>query len=220
MKIKNFLFYFLIIYESMWLHAQQIGTGLGYHTIVVNNNGMAYIWGRNDYGQLGYNSNSNSNTPIFVYNGGALDGKTVTKVAAGLFHSIALTSDGGGYTWGRNNSAQLNNGDNVNSNSPVTVNLNEPLPVEIIYFSAALTKSATVVLIWQTASEVNNFGFEIQRKNVGEIKFASAQWETTGFIEAQGNRNSLREYSFTDNKTSSGISKYRLKQIDTNGSFS
>ena len=92
------------------------------HTIVAKANGTVYTWGYNYYEQLGDGTFTNSNVPVAVYTSGALSGKTITKVASGLYHSIALASDGTVYTWGYNNDGQLGNQTTTNSNVPVAVN--------------------------------------------------------------------------------------------------
>ncbi len=102
------------------------------------------------------------------------------------------------------------------------------LPVELTSFSAKVI-GETVVLNWQTATEVNNYGFEIERQNqVSSIKNQdkSQSWETIGFVEGHGNSSSPKEYLFVDTSTPLSASavalhslSYRLKQIDTDGTF-
>ena len=87
-----------------------------------------------------------------------------------------------------------------------------PVPVEL----TALTVSAIgneVTLNWSTATELNNQGFEIQRK-----AFAS-EFATVGFIKGQGTTTQQNQYSFTDKNLDEGKYFYRLKQMDFNGSF-
>jgi hypothetical protein len=87
-----------------------------------------------------------------------------------------------------------------------------PVPVELTSFSAKIIKG-NVNLNWQTATEVNNFGFDIERKSLNE-------WQRIGFVNGNGNSNSPKEYSFTDNKLIGGTKfQYRLKQIDNDGQF-
>jgi len=96
---------------------------------------------------------------------------------------------------------------------------NYPLPVELSSFSA-LAQSNTVNLTWETATEVNNYGFEIQRSVVGTTHELSLQWEKVGFVEGHGNSNSSKHYSYVDNSVRAGQSySYRLKQIDFDGQF-
>ena len=86
-----------------------------------------------------------------------------------------------------------------------------PLPVELTSFNAYL-KSSTVSLSWNTATELNNFGFEIERRS------GNGEWMTVGFVAGHGNSNSPKSYSFSDDVTSlRDAVSYRLKQIDRDG---
>ncbi|GJQ64182.1 MAG: hypothetical protein SCALA702_32350 [Melioribacteraceae bacterium] len=88
-----------------------------------------------------------------------------------------------------------------------------PLPVELVSFSASVQKNE-IVLLWETASELNNMGFEIERKVDGSDK-----WVKIGFIEGRGTTTNTSKYSFTDNPEVSNTYFYRLKQMDNDGSF-
>ena len=92
------------------------------------------------------------------------------------------------------------------------VNLDVPLPVELTSFTA-VAKSRTVVLAWKTATEVNNSGFEIQRKVSGE------QWSKVGFVEGNGSSAVEHSYSLKDVVRTAAHYSYRLKQIDRDGQF-
>lgn len=87
------------------------------------------------------------------------------------------------------------------------------LPVELTSFTAHLD-GKIVELRWATATEVNNYGFEVQKSEAGN---QSAEWVTIGFVKGNGNSNSPKEYSFTDPLDLNLC--YRLKQIDNNGTF-
>lgn len=90
---------------------------------------------------------------------------------------------------------------------------NDVVPVELISFTAEV-KESIVQLSWQTATEINNNGFEIQRR------FGEEEWNNIGFVEGQGNSISPKSYSFTDKSLFGGNKfQYRLKQMDTDGSF-
>ncbi len=94
-----------------------------------------------------------------------------------------------------------------------------PLPVELTSFSA-LPQGEFVNLTWETATEVNNYGFEIERTVVGTTHELSLQWAKVGFVEGYGNSNSAKQYSYVDNSVRAGQSySYRLKQIDFDGQF-
>ena len=83
--------------------------------------GHAAAWGANGNGQLGDNSTTNSSVPVAVNIGGALAGKTVTAISAGLSHSCVV-ADGQAYCWGDNTFGQLGNNSTTDSKVPVAVN--------------------------------------------------------------------------------------------------
>jgi len=107
---------------------------------------------------------------------------------------------------------------NVN-NTPVGVDpidslqvlYNMWVPVELISFTASV-KAGDVVLRWSTASELNNFGFEIERSYDGRNFF------TIGFINGSGTTTEQRNYIFKDQPGRNNI-YYRLRQVDFDGSF-
>lgn len=86
------------------------------------------------------------------------------------------------------------------------------IPVKLISFEGR-TQHNKIILTWQTASELNNKGFEIEKS------FDKENWFTLGFVEGGGTTTNLNYYSFTDNEIPSEIQYYRLKQLDFNGSF-
>ena len=103
--------------------------------------------------------------------------------------------------------------------------------MELTSFTAEIVYE-DVVLNWQTATEVNNYGFEVQRQNAKRNSdnvnlgpaspingYAATSWETIGFVPGHGNSNSPKKYSFYDPNTPSGKIQYRLKQIDSDGQF-
>ena len=93
------------------------------------------------------------------------------------------------------------------------------LPVELTSFSA-LVQNKTVILNWQTATEVNNYGFEVERvKGFGDKVSMVSVWSKVGFVNGAGNSNSPKEYSFTDKSAASGRYLYRLKQLDNDGQY-
>jgi hypothetical protein len=73
----------------------------------------------------------------------------------------------------------------------------------------------TIELKWSTASEVNNYGFYVERKSGNENTFTEIP---NSFIAGHGSTTEPQEYSFIDNKLSTpGIYQYRLRQVDNNG---
>ncbi len=110
----------------------------------------------------------------------------------------------------------------VSSFSDWTLGIDDPLPVELTSFSAT-TIGPNIKLNWKTATEINNYGFEVERCAQSAERKA---WEKIGFVNGNGNSNSPKDYSFVDNNllsgrqgVSSGKYSYRLKQIDNDGHF-
>ena len=90
-----------------------------------------------------------------------------------------------------------------------------PLPVELTSFNASVINNS-VVLNWITATELNNYGFEIERASYSA---ALPVWENIGFVNGNGTTTSPNSYTFNDTKIITGKYLYRLKQIDNDGSF-
>jgi hypothetical protein len=93
-----------------------------------------------------------------------------------------------------------------------------PLPIELTSFTAT-TQYGKVILNWSTATEINNLGFEIERKTIGREN--NGEWMLVGFREGYGTTTEPRDYSFIDeiNGIAAASFVYRLKQIDFDGSF-
>jgi murein tripeptide amidase MpaA len=111
---------------------------------------------------------------------------------------------------------------NVTVNNFQTTVLNVQLipnqvPVELISFKAEVVNNI-VQLIWLTASELNNKGFEIEKLLGYKIRELEG-WETIAFVPGGGTTTEPMSYTFTDKDITTGIYKYRLKQIDFDGSF-
>ncbi len=87
------------------------------------------------------------------------------------------------------------------------------LPVELTNF-ASVINGRSVELSWQTSEEINNAGFEVERKSVG-----SETWLRMGFVQGHGTTTNSYLYSFNDRNIETGSYNYRLKQIDYNGNF-
>jgi hypothetical protein len=88
------------------------------------------------------------------------------------------------------------------------------IPVELTSFEAEIHEN-TVQLKWKTATEVNNMGFDIERSRDGNL------YETIGHVKGSGTTTELSQYSFIDQSLNgSGITYYRLRQIDYDGTSS
>jgi len=95
------------------------------------------------------------------------------------------------------------------------------VPVELLSFSVEQSYSK-IKIEWQTATETNNLGFEIQRAIFSANEdLSSAQFSTIRFIKGAGTTTEQKKYSYQDDISTINSSKvaYRIKQIDTNGSY-
>ncbi len=102
-----------------------------------------------------------------------------------------------------------------NGIAPVpTVNGNVPLPIELTSFEGNTLDNKSNQLTWQTTSETNNSGFEIQRSKYGE------DWQTLAFVEGKGTTNEKQSYEYIDRFPEKGVNYYRLKQLDHDGASS
>ena len=86
------------------------------------------------------------------------------------------------------------------------------VPVDLISFTAS-EEGSDIILKWETATETNNKGFDIERKSSGLIA-----WQCLGFIKAQGTSAEPHKYLYIDRDVLPGKYMYRLKQIDLDGS--
>jgi len=93
-----------------------------------------------------------------------------------------------------------------------------PVPVELVSFSAVVVGNS-VKLNWSTATELNNHGFEIERKIISREN--QGEWVTIGFIEGYGTTTEPQNYSYADviGLIAANHFKYRLKQVDFDGSY-
>ncbi|MCS6989586.1 MAG: T9SS type A sorting domain-containing protein [Chloroherpetonaceae bacterium] len=92
-----------------------------------------------------------------------------------------------------------------------------PLPVELSAFTGEAVREG-VRLVWTTASELNNAGFEVQRRMENVGAGIENDWQVLGFVKGKGTTSEAQSYSFLD-RTASGKMQYRLKQVDFDGQF-
>ncbi len=94
-----------------------------------------------------------------------------------------------------------------------STNLANPLPVELTSFTASMTDFNTVLLKWHTESETRNDRFEIERSQNGK------DFEYIGEMKGAGTTTKARDYAIIDENPFFGVSYYRLRQVDFDGSF-
>ncbi len=94
-----------------------------------------------------------------------------------------------------------------------------PLPVTFQSFTARRISSSNVLVRWETATEINNSGFALQR-NTSTGSLGNNNWETVAFINTQatgGNSSAVLTYSYNDLNASRDITQYRVQQVDLDG---
>ncbi len=93
-----------------------------------------------------------------------------------------------------------------------TTNVCTPVPVELVHFDA-IAQHEQIMLQWQTASEIDNAGFEVERSKDGTT------WQLLDFVKGYGTTIELQQYKWVDDAPLEGISYYRLRQVDYAGTF-
>ncbi len=88
-----------------------------------------------------------------------------------------------------------------------------PLPVTYAAFEGVKQKN-TALLTWETLTENNNKGFEIEHSRNNQF------WQRLDFVTGAGNSNAQQSYTFTHNSPVKGSNFYRLKQLDLDGKAS
>ncbi|SDE24759.1 Ig-like domain repeat protein [Glycomyces harbinensis] len=116
------------------------------HVLALTSTGQVLAWGYNEWGQLGNGTNTESGLPVEV---DLPSGTTVTAIAAGAGHSLALTSTGEVLSWGDNDLGQLGDGTTTQRTTPVEVRLPAGITVTALAggddHSHALTSTGEVL---------------------------------------------------------------------------
>ena len=210
------------------------------NSIVFNSSGDVYAGIQYGGGLAGYiykstDNGDNWNITGFTY-GGVFNLAINSKdhILAVTFKGLYQSSDGGdnwinlgdsvltGY-----NSAYYVSAVSVNSKDRIFVGTNasgvfrsidsSDVPVELLSLNGSVINNK-VNLKWNTATEINNKGFEIQRK-ISDANEKESSWNSIGFVDGKGTTTERNTYSFIDKSVSSGKYLYRLKQIDFDGTF-
>ena len=167
--------------------------------------------------------------PTFTVNASDPDGETVTQIR--LFYGVpgsnltptVLASNVNSSTLTFTHTfatgtyyyyAEITQADgNVAWTSPIWyTKITSPLPIELLSFSGKNTWKGNV-LDWQTASEINNAYFTVERSTDG------SNFEELGNIDGAGNSTEKHSYSYLDRAAKSGLNYYRLRQTDFDGTF-
>lgn len=175
--------------------------------------------GINRYYNISPSNNSGLNALLeFYYDDSELNG--INESSLKLYKSTD-----GGSTWTKEGGTVVTNDNYISLSGIDDFSLwtaagdGAPLPVELTNFAAKLTDE-TIRLNWKTATEVNNYGFDIER-STSNRETDSVNWSKIGFVEGNGTSNNEHSYEFIDENLPLADSlSYRLKQIDNDGSFS
>lgn len=87
------------------------------------------------------------------------------------------------------------------------------LPVELLWMHVRMDGHLSAVVAWETASEINNYGFYVERSSDGR------RFQTLDFVPGLGNSSVGKLYEYSDREPVEGISYYRLRQVDYDGVF-
>lgn len=139
----------------------------------------------------------------------------LSKLRICRWDGSAWRNHGNGATNGNTIAGNISSSGTINSFSPFTlgsIDSENPLPIELIYFNAVLSGN-NAMLEWSTASENNNHYFEVEKS------YDLIHFETIAEQSGTGNSNQILKYNHLDLQLKSGITYYRLKQNDFDGSF-
>lgn len=109
-------------------------------------------------------------------------------------------------------SQDVDRGEGSNKKSIYTYANEPPLPVKLISFTLEQS-GEDVVLNWETSGEINNSHFDV------EVSVDAVNFTYLGTVQGHGNTEAVQQYSYTDHQPSSGVTYYRLKQVDYDGSY-
>src|SRR6202521_222185 len=121
-----------------------------------------FSWGQNTYGQLGNGTTTNNSNPVRV---SLAAGTTITALAGGQDHSLALTTTGSVLSWARNLNGQLGNGTTVDSSTPV--NVTQPAGTIATAISAGFTHSLALTSTGQVLAWGNNASAQLGNGAIG-----------------------------------------------------
>jgi alpha-tubulin suppressor-like RCC1 family protein len=107
----------ILITKLQGINVTEISTG-GFHSAALSNEGVLYTWGGGDKGQLGHGDENMQTVPVVVE---ALRGKRVTRVSAGMHHTMVMLDNGDVFSWGSGEYGRLGHDDEQMQTTPVFV---------------------------------------------------------------------------------------------------
>lgn len=123
--------------------------------------------------------------------------------------------DKGQYSYSGDNTSGVVFSNVVTNFSPFAIAStdNQQLPVELSSFTSLADKN-NVTLSWTTETEINNSGYDVERKLSSDTS-----WKKINFVQGAGNSHSAKTYKYEDRNLATGKYNYRLKQVDYNGNY-
>lgn len=188
---------------------QTYGNQSTYSSPIVGVNGCEY-WTLNRI------SGSASVSVTLSWNSAECTGPYITDpstLLVGRWNGTNWVSHGNGGTTGNVSAGTITTAAAVTSFSPfiiATSSTTNPLPITLLYFKAE-SESESTVLSWKTATEINNAEFQVERSADGR------RFDVIGRVPGAGSSRTPNSYSLIDHHPLPGVSYYRLKQVDFDG---
>ena len=126
----------------------QVSVGGAPYTLAVKTDGTAWAWGRNDRGELGDGSTTERRHPVQVRTATGAPFTGVAKLAAGVYHSLALLTDGTVWAWGSAVYGTLGNGSGIgifHSTTPVRAGLGATALTNVVAIAAGTFHSVALL---------------------------------------------------------------------------
>lgn len=168
-----------------------------------------------EYWILNRTAGSSSVSVTMTWNGTSCGVSALSDLRVARWDGSMWKDHGNGGTTGNTSVGSIASGSSISSFSPFTlgsITTENPLPIELISFSATPSNDH-VNISWTTASEINNDYFTVESSN------DAVNFKEVSRISGAGNSNSMLTYNTVDTNPYSGVSYYRLKQVDYDGNF-
>ncbi|MCL1864681.1 MAG: hypothetical protein FWF73_02595 [Spirochaetes bacterium] len=121
-----------------------VSAGYNY-TAAIKENGTLWAWGRNNYGQLGNGSTTDSYTPVIV---GTNTDNWIAVSTRGYYYAVAIKTDGSLWAWGNNDGGQLGDGTTTNRLTPAKIGSDTWTTVSAGYYYAVAIKTDGSLWAW------------------------------------------------------------------------
>lgn len=168
-----------------------------------------------EYWILNRTAGSSSVSVTMTWNGTSCGVSALSDLRVARWDGSMWKDHGNGGTTGNTSVGSIVSGSSISSFSPFTlgsITTENPLPIELVSFTASPSNNQ-VNLSWTTASEINNDFFTV------ESSYDAVNFKEVSRMSGAGNSNSMLTYNTVDTTPYSGVSYYRLKQVDYDGKF-